>query len=745
MHLLNSEVEDSLKGVYRIEFIHKGVQPPVYIAGTFANPPWQPLEMDVVRQELSGEYKFSITLNIPKGLDHQYKFRVGEGNLWLLNEDEPIVIDDAGNRNNLLHTESNEQTWHEISVMDGREGVWEERKLTKYTVEEREKDRKGRDDEINSQDYQPRIEQVNEGEELTTPISPDLEQNTQEPIPIIKQNDVSEQINITNSDGLNLDSAAGSNNLPVADEVFPEGSSTESPLPTKLKKEEIDAESCNSKASKLDTNQDLNLFKNESTLKREETTDKDFANSAAEVADSTALLLAKDTAMPLIFDHEAGQIGYGRLSSTPMSEVANTAAEVADTAALLQSKEEVLIAPFEGNFESPEGIRFISGQSTPIEERVPQFSHECANFPDSTEIPSYPPPSFEPGSRKSSHNFSEEIDLNDPTIQMFPTDRASIIAKIQEIQERLPEDETQIEGVLLSPAHDESRRSSIVTNLAQVSLKPSPASHDCEHPRPLQSIIEEGNDKHDISNPEEPTANFGDQISVKEGSKGIGRLDNNSQGSHIFKVSELDSMKDQSDIRGGNHCAQEPTNQSQPSTKLDVKSSESGNVSPTGSPKHSLDIEPEKKQQVVSNSTPSDFNPSITLATSSEQEPPIDGEETKSYHTNKKDDIVATCPEIANDSGSREVLSSKNLSPPSEDNQAISTGVSGENSSRLNLRRPPSRRDLKASDRPITPNSIGSSKKDVKSRNFLKAFWRVIIVEWIGGMIMKLCGVGRRT
>ncbi|EPQ64415.1 Bgt-5059 [Blumeria graminis f. sp. tritici] len=745
MHLLNSEVDESLKGVYRIEFIHEGVQPPVYIAGTFANPPWQPLEMDVVKQELSGEYKFSITLNIPKGLDHQYKFRVGEGNLWLLNEDEPIVIDDAGNRNNLLHTESNEQTWHEISVTDGRKGVWEERKLTKYTVEEREKDRKGCDEENNSQDYQSRLEQVNQGEELTTPISSGLEQNTQELIPMIKPNDISEQINITNSDGFNLDSVAGSNNLPVADEVFPEGSSIKSPLPTQLKKEEIDAESYNSKVSELDTNQKLNLFKNESKLEREESTDIDFANSAAEVADSAALLLDQDISMPLVSNQEAGQIGYRRLSSTPISEVANTAAEVADTAAILQSEEEVSIAPFEGNFESPEGIRFISGQSTPIEERVPQFSHECANFPDSTEISSYPPPSIEHGSRKPSYNFSEEIDLNDPTIQMFPTDRASIIAKIQEIQDRLPEDETQIEGVLLSSAHDESRRPSIITNLAQTSLKASPSSYDCEHPRPLHSIIEEGNDKIDVSNPEDPTANFGDQTSAKEGFKGIGRLDNNSQGCHIFKVSELDSMKEQSDHRGENYYAQEPTNQSQPSTELDIKSGESGNVSPTGSPTHSINIEPEKEQQVVSNSNPSDFNPSITLATSSEQIPPVDGEETKSYHTNKKDDIVAACPEIAHDSGPREVLSSTNLLSPCEDNQAMSTGVSGENSSRLNLRKPPSRRDLKASDRPITPNSIGSSKKDVKSRNFLKAFWRVIIVEWIGGMIMKLCGVGRRT
>jgi hypothetical protein len=48
-------------------------------------------------------------------------------------------------------------------------------------------------------------------------------------------------------------------------------------------------------------------------------------------------------------------------------------------------------------------------------------------------------------------------------------------------------------------------------------------------------------------------------------------------------------------------------------------------------------------------------------------------------------------------------------------------------------------------DRPITPTSMRSSHKDVKSRNFLKAFWRVVFVDWIGGLILRLCGGGRRT
>lgn len=37
--------------------------------------------------------------------------------------------------------------------------------------------------------------------------------------------------------------------------------------------------------------------------------------------------------------------------------------------------------------------------------------------------------------------------MNDPSIELFPTDRASIIAKLKEIQERLPEDEAVFDTV----------------------------------------------------------------------------------------------------------------------------------------------------------------------------------------------------------------------------------------------------------------------------------------------------------
>ena len=39
-----------------------------------------------------GEYKFTKELEVEEGQEYQYKFRVGEGDWWLLNEDEPTSM-----------------------------------------------------------------------------------------------------------------------------------------------------------------------------------------------------------------------------------------------------------------------------------------------------------------------------------------------------------------------------------------------------------------------------------------------------------------------------------------------------------------------------------------------------------------------------------------------------------------------------------------------------------------------------
>lgn len=59
--------------------------PPVYVAGTFSDPAWQPFEMDVAQNE-NGQNVFSKVIDVSDASDIQYKFRIGTGNWWLCNE-----------------------------------------------------------------------------------------------------------------------------------------------------------------------------------------------------------------------------------------------------------------------------------------------------------------------------------------------------------------------------------------------------------------------------------------------------------------------------------------------------------------------------------------------------------------------------------------------------------------------------------------------------------------------------------
>jgi hypothetical protein len=71
---------------------HKiGTQPPIFVAGTFSNPQWQPLEMDYTTDE-GGEHMFKKDVSVEPESEIQYKFRVGPGEWWVLNEEAPTGV-----------------------------------------------------------------------------------------------------------------------------------------------------------------------------------------------------------------------------------------------------------------------------------------------------------------------------------------------------------------------------------------------------------------------------------------------------------------------------------------------------------------------------------------------------------------------------------------------------------------------------------------------------------------------------
>jgi hypothetical protein len=91
-----------------ITYHRPGTHPPLYIAGTFSNPPWQPYEMDHTTRE-DGEYDFRKEVYGEPGSEIQYKFRIGNGDWWVLKDDGPTVTDSSGNTNHVLEVKSEQE------------------------------------------------------------------------------------------------------------------------------------------------------------------------------------------------------------------------------------------------------------------------------------------------------------------------------------------------------------------------------------------------------------------------------------------------------------------------------------------------------------------------------------------------------------------------------------------------------------------------------------------------------------
>ncbi|TKA82780.1 hypothetical protein B0A55_01785 [Friedmanniomyces simplex] len=83
-----------------VEYTSKGLQPPVYVFTSLSDPQWDAVEMDHDKRA-DGENRFYKTFTADEG-DYQYKFRLGPGDWWALDDAKPTVDDGAGNKNNLM-------------------------------------------------------------------------------------------------------------------------------------------------------------------------------------------------------------------------------------------------------------------------------------------------------------------------------------------------------------------------------------------------------------------------------------------------------------------------------------------------------------------------------------------------------------------------------------------------------------------------------------------------------------------
>ncbi|KAG8351864.1 hypothetical protein FVEN_g10108 [Fusarium venenatum] len=104
------------------------------------------------------------------------------------------------------------------------------------------------------------------------------------------------------------------------------------------------------------------------------------------------------------------------------------------------------------------------------EMKMPLFAHECLgayDFGDDAEHDNTLNANSSPRQAskvKTMRDKTSELDVNDPTLESFPSDRGSILGTIRSIQTHLGEDQTHLDDIPSSPRVISSRRTSLDSN-----------------------------------------------------------------------------------------------------------------------------------------------------------------------------------------------------------------------------------------------------------------------------------------
>lgn len=80
----------SIKVPVTITYTHQDAQPPVYLVGSFSEPPWHPQEMKHTKTDDDRQFHFFKEVLLEPGGTFQYKFRLGPGEWWVLDETAPV-------------------------------------------------------------------------------------------------------------------------------------------------------------------------------------------------------------------------------------------------------------------------------------------------------------------------------------------------------------------------------------------------------------------------------------------------------------------------------------------------------------------------------------------------------------------------------------------------------------------------------------------------------------------------------
>ncbi|KAK2625976.1 hypothetical protein QTJ16_004238 [Diplocarpon rosae] len=833
-----------------IRYAKPGTQPPLYLGGSFDSPPWHdPRAMQYTTDE-NNEHHFYTEVHVEEGREYQYKFRLGPGNWWVLNEDAPTVSDNQGIRNNLLSVPvaahnprtrgSTPAATHTIpptreEPAPAAAAAAEMETPAGQPAEEAMDTRETAD--VLFSDEITQGPEGGGGGEASWPVTPGLveptephptpapgfEQNRAEMFPAVPDRKMSAlpRANLTSgavephptpATGLDQPTAellADVTGWQTADPIEPPALAADgpekteretaaqrspdatdqdaggdaagtsplppppfssSPPPPLLVVEQVDskprsAEDLLGSAASVAQRDTRELRAEDDAepdpiiTRRSGAHTPELADVAAEVADSAAAL-DRDVPTPPLPDAEAGRLGYRRMSQTPIPEVAATAAEVADVAATLDRSPSLPQDPAAdvaaiingspvtmkelGDLLEARGYAAIMNDesiqfpATPPNEKVPLFPHEGGAAPEPTKT----------RRRKASHPAtrrpSEPVvyDPNDPTIKKFPEDREGILRELALMQARLPPDTHDCVGGVDSD----------ITEEIHCPGKPiSPVAHPAERSPSLDSIAEENDDEpepgwHAVKVPDSTgSAHLHAETAAQ---KPTASLPPTTPATPLHDATQANGELAQPELEGAATAAA--------AADGPVASSRGGGASPPpGDPNErsvadSLDGAESGPLPVAPPQIPA--TPFVVGGNRQLGHPDEDGPTLTSSHgpsilvepatpgPSAQDDPLAQPVGTSFAAAAAQAPDGEPTTAPASD-LARTTAWADEHGTSNTLRSRSSKHHPSAMpDRPRTPTSLRSTGKDVHSRNFLKAFWRVVFVEWIGGLIMRLCG-----
>lgn len=333
------------------------------------------------------------------------------------------------------------------------------------------------------------------------------------------------------------------------------------------------------------------------------------------------------------------------------------------------------------------------GDNSPDEDAIALFPHECPEVFDVEETEP-PTPSHGPSRKMSIYDKEPVIDLNDPTIEQFPTDREGILTRIR------------TSSMSQSPSEEDMRALSFSPK-----VKSSRSSSRAQGPQtPLLDIISE--EKNEPGHFKLPTSIQDAELSDHdENPVGLKKT--------LDSGISLDEMESK-------HTAAPKSTQD---TKFPVKETGPAQIPSLTSAADMLSPVSALANHAVTPDTTSELAPKSNS-----------GIATPVAATRNALDPVASLPEavptVAAGKDTSISDNSKSNDLVGKSDTAASTGISkanGNHSSALKARL----NTTAVVKRSETPVSI--SRKSGEHAGLLRTIWQTIFIDWIGGFISRLC------